>query len=217
MFTSSLKPPSGFCMQGVPPIGAAHSRGAVLVVSLIFLLLLTILALSSSRSSLLQEKMVGATRNAQLATFGAESALREAEARLWSAKSTNVEFLCSEDDAGTCYKFNPASPSPNADVVAFRTKPGWQFEGAQTFSATDLTDDATRGTAALAKNPVYLIEDLGLERPPGVGSLEETGVGGGGDGATGFENHLYRITARSTGGNDNVVRVLQSTFAAKSN
>lgn len=201
------------------PINAREQRGVVLVVALIFLVLLTLLALSSMGSSLLQEKMVGGTRNMQLANYGAESALREAEARLWKARTMGVTDFenCGRDAGRVCYKFEANNPIP--DVVAFRTKTGWQSAGAQTYSATDLTSSGGGpATAVLNKQPLYIIEDLGLERPPGAGTQVESGVGGGGGGGvTGFENHIYRITARSVGANDNVVRVLQSTFAARAN
>ena len=42
-------------------------RGAALLVSIVFLLLLTMLALSASSRSLLQERMAGGLRNAQQA------------------------------------------------------------------------------------------------------------------------------------------------------
>ncbi len=58
-----------------------HQRGVVLVVALIFLLLITVLAISASGTSLLQEKLVGGLRNSQLAEWSAESALRGAEWR----------------------------------------------------------------------------------------------------------------------------------------
>lgn len=200
------------------PIKAHQQRGVVLVVALIFLVLLTLLALSSTGSSLLQEKMVGGTRNMQLADYGAESALREAEARLWKARTMGVtDFVnCGRDTSRACYKFDPNNPI--TAVVDFRTKPGWQSTGAQSYTAANLTSTGSSPvTAQLAKQPLYIIQDLGLERPPGAGTQVESGTSGGGGGATGFENHIYRITARSVGANDNVVRVLQSTFAARAN
>ena len=42
----------------------AHQRGAVLLVALIFLILLTLLAIGASSGSLLQQRMVAATQRA---------------------------------------------------------------------------------------------------------------------------------------------------------
>lgn len=198
-------------------IGPSKSRGVVLFVALVFLILLTLLALSSSTNSLLQEKMVGSTRNKQMANFGAESALRQAESRLWSARTMgNTGFVnCRTDGTTPCYRYDPDSPT--AAVQAFRNSKGWVNAGTQKFDATgqDLTA-ASLGSAKLAANPVYIIEDLGLETPPGTGPLHESEAKAGG-GVTGFENHLYRITARSQGGNNKVVSAMQSIFAAKAN
>ncbi|MEM9101936.1 MAG: PilX N-terminal domain-containing pilus assembly protein [Pseudomonadota bacterium] len=54
-------------------------EGAVLVTSLIILMLLTIIALSSMQSTVLQEKMTSAVSDGQLALEAAESALIDAE------------------------------------------------------------------------------------------------------------------------------------------
>ena len=63
------------------------------------------------------------------------------------------------------------------------------------------------------------LEDMGVELPPGVsGGLHESGATGTGSGGVGSTSrHIYRITARATGGDQNTVRVLESAFAAKSN
>ncbi|OOG64898.1 hypothetical protein B0E46_05765 [Rhodanobacter sp. B04] len=198
-------------------------RGAVMVVALIFLLLLTILAISASGRSLLQERMAGGLRNAQQAEMSAQTALRGAEWKLWTATSNiGAHLSCGTGIFTDCYIYNPASPITN--VTNFRTSQGWVTAGATTYKgyggSTDYTAIAAAGqTGNLSKNPLYMIEDLGVELPPGVsGSLHESGAtGSGGSGYTSTTRHIYRITARGAGANDNTVRVLESTFAAKSN
>ena len=82
-------------------------RGAVLILALIFLLLLTILALSTTSRSLLQERMAGAMRNAQQAEWSAENALRGVEWNIFNGNSV------------ACYNSsNP--PTVSAKVTAFR-------------------------------------------------------------------------------------------------
>ena len=56
-----------------------HERGAVLVVSLIMLLIVTLIAVSSMQGTIMEEKMAGNTRDRNLAFQTAESSLREAE------------------------------------------------------------------------------------------------------------------------------------------
>lgn len=192
-----------------------NARGAVLFVALIFLVLLTLLALGASNTATLQERMVGGLRNGQMAQYGAESALREAESRLWSAAATNKPFVvCGDTAAFGCYNFRPSGP--NSTVENFRNTKMMTDVGAMTFASADLTA-VDQPSARLATNPAYLIEDLGVQRPPGSGSAAESGYTGKGAGAAYADKHVYRITARSTGGSDTSVRASVSTFVAKSN
>ncbi|SFS19188.1 type IV pilus assembly protein PilX [Dyella sp. OK004] len=203
-----------------------QQRGVVLVVALIFLLLLTILAISASGHSLLQERMAGGLRNAQQAELAAETALRGAEWRLWKAGSDG-SVNCGTTVITDCYVHDPSSPITT--VVAFRTKTGWVTDGATEYKGNSGDYDYTtlssstlkaseREVAVLAKNPLYIIEDLGPELPPGTGPSHESGVTSStGTGPSNTGRHVYRITARATGGNENTVRMVESTFAAKGN
>lgn len=56
-----------------------RQSGAILVVSLLLLLVMTVLALSASNSTRLQERMAGNARDLDLAFQGAEAGLRDAE------------------------------------------------------------------------------------------------------------------------------------------
>lgn len=203
-----------------------RQRGAVLVVALVFLVLLTILAISASSRSLLQERMVGGLRNAQLAEMAAENALRGAEWKLWSAGSQGG-MSCGSTVITNCYVYSPSSPIANVDK--FRTSAGWVTDGAAEYKGSAGTYDYTKLDnsklssdqkliAALAHNPRYIIEDLGEELPPGVGSQHESGVTSSTNtGADNPSTHIYRITARGVGASENVVRMAESTFGAKSN
>jgi type IV pilus assembly protein PilX len=195
-------------------------RGAVLVVALIFLLLLTILAISASGRSLLQERMAGGLRNAQQAEMSAQTALRGAEWKLWTSTSNVTAHLnCGSGIFTDCYIYDPASLIAN--VVNFRTQQGWVTAGSTMYKgyADGVDFTATANNGKLAENPRYIIEDLGVELPPGVsGGLHESGATGStGTGSASTARHIYRITARATGASANTVRVLESTFAAKSN
>lgn len=190
-----------------------RQRGVVLVIALIFLLLITILAIAASGTSLMQLRLAGGLRSSQMADFGAESALRGAEWRLWTA--SNVDPMACTTSGPICYKYDPAAL--NEDVESFRNSPGWVDTGSTTYSAGKLTAESADKTFKLTKDPVYLIEDLGVELPAGAGSQHESGQSSPGTGNTSVDSHIYRITARSTGANDNTVRVIETTFAAKAN
>lgn len=205
-----------------------EQRGVVLVVALIFLLLMTILAISASGRSLLQERMVGGLRNAQQAEIGAEAAARGAEWKLWSLPASGVKLICPSNTLQNCYQYDAAAP--NSDVTAFRATAGWPTAGSTeykgdgdgldytTMSGSTLTADE-KVVAKLARNPRYIIERLGLETVPGVGSQIEGGVTAtyGSSSTPSTSLWIWRITARSTGGSANTVRVVESTYAAPSN
>lgn len=199
---------------------AQNERGTVLVVALVFLMLLTLLSITAASHSLLQQRMAGGQRDAQQAEMGAEAALRGAEWRLWMASATSSALRCGSAVITDCYLNDPRS-GPVEAVKVFRASEGWVSAYGTEYNAGNGGVDFTRppseaGNAALARNPRYLIEDLGPELPPDTGVQHESGAtGAGGVGYTSTSRHVYRITARSTGGSANTLRVLESTFSAK--
>ncbi|RUL78232.1 pilus assembly PilX family protein [Dyella choica] len=200
----------------------AHQAGFALLMALIFLLLLSMLAIDASRHSLLQERMAGSLRNAQQARMSAETALRGVEYKLWSmAGQAGTRLHCAQasipaDDGCVIYNPDTSLYAPGGVVARFQFSPGWLSGVGVEYLGPGhrgYTSNAGQPTAALAKNPVYIIEDLGGERPPGVGGLHESGnTGPGHDGQ--IDIHLYRITVRATGGSANALSVVQSTFNA---
>ncbi|GMR08135.1 MAG: hypothetical protein BMS9Abin26_1140 [Gammaproteobacteria bacterium] len=73
-------------------------RGAVLVVSMMFLLIMTIISLSSMTSSFMQEKMVGNAVSREIAFQAAEAALRAGERYLASGsnKDNTLNAICNK-------------------------------------------------------------------------------------------------------------------------
>jgi type IV pilus assembly protein PilX len=210
----------------------ASQHGAVLLVALIFLILLTLLAIGASSGSLLQQRMVAATRSAQLASLSADTALRGAEWRIWNTSSVVGGTLqCDTTDINAttgCVKYDAESPlyAAGGAVAQFRTgNNAWLSTGiaytglpgaSNDFTDVPLPSNGYTASASVAENPRYIIEDMGLVKPPGAGPQHESGVTGLNNGGAGNMNiHIYRITARATGGNQNTVRVAQSTFDAQ--
>ena len=66
-------------MQSTPRI---RQTGAILVVSLLLLLVLTMLGLTAMQMTRMEERMSGNTRDRDIAFQGAEAGLREGEAQL---------------------------------------------------------------------------------------------------------------------------------------
>jgi type IV pilus assembly protein PilX len=182
-----------------------RERGSVLALAMIFLLLLTIVAISTSGRAVIQERLAGALHNTQLAQAAAENALRGAEWRLFSG-----------DTSLACYdSTNPAAIS--ARVAAFRQSQTWTTDGATEYKGAAVTvdyaattTDEALATARLASNPWYTVELLGQDRAPDGGSNPAKEAGSGGSTSNTF--YLYRITARAMGANPNTIRVLETTF-----
>ena len=208
----------------------ARERGVILLLALIFLVLLTLLAIGASSGSLLQQRMVSATRSAQLATLSADTALRGAEWTIWSsAIVVGTPFTCGTgaiDDVTGCVKYDPESAPYGDDgaVTLFRTpdnawlSTGIAYKGADNAGYTALPAPTDGASPSVAENPHYIVEDMGRVKPPGAGPQHESGVTGPNNGGAGQVNlEMYRITARATGGSKNTVRVVQSTFDAQGN
>jgi len=193
-------------------------RGAVLFVALVFLLLLTMLGLVATSTSILQEKMTGSMRNRQLGLMGAESGLRGAESHLWNlaynATTARPMPPCVGGGTTDC-TYTVLGGQLDPKVQAFRTTKSWinpSGDGAQAYTGTVSGLTGNVETASLATQPRFLIEDLGPDVPPGAGrrggsiQQEKAGVPG--------SHEFFRITSRSQGGNDTVVRAGESVFSA---
>jgi type IV pilus assembly protein PilX len=214
-------------MPHLPGKRPCRQKGSALVIALIFLMLITMLAISASEHSLLQERIAGSLRNAQQARMSAETALRGAEYKIWSIASQPgarlhcLEGSISRDDGCVIYRPLSAPYRANGVVTTFRSAQGWISNTGVTYAGPTrggYTGNSGQPTAVLARNPVYIIEDLGSEQPPGANGLHESGNTGPNNSGVGqLDVHIYRITARATGGNPNVVSVVQSTFDAPVN
>lgn len=133
-----------------------RQRGAVLFVSLIILLLMTIIGVSAIQNTTLQEKMAGNLRDANLAFQAAEAGLRDAEKYLATTTALPIfSANCgsvSGDNNGLC---SPASASATYQ----------QWENSSYWSDSDKTRryGAASGAVALpqvSKQPRYMIEEL---------------------------------------------------------
>ena len=74
----------------IPP--KRRQRGASLVISLLLLVALTVLGISTIRTTNLQERMAGNARDLNIALQGAEAGLRDGEARIRAQANRPVEI-----------------------------------------------------------------------------------------------------------------------------
>ena len=164
-----------------------RQHGASLVFGLVFLLVLSIIAITAMRMSLLDERMAGFSREQNIAFQAAETVLRDGEAAIKS-KAINAELSFTD----TCT--NGLCLPATGDVT-----PRWQ--------SIDWTDSNSRklnaSTAAALINmpstPRYIVELLG-------------GDDCGGGGRVSAEVLVsYRVSTRAIS-RGNAIRTLQSRY-----
>jgi type IV pilus assembly protein PilX len=119
-------------------------RGASLVVSLVFLVVLAMLGIAVANVSVVEERMAGGSRDRELALQAAEAALRDAETQLGTA-AFRANFPAATFDAN------------NANTAAYWETCFTTSSGACStkYSTTTLP---TSGTGALAAAPEFIVE-----------------------------------------------------------
>jgi len=166
-----------------------RQQGAVLVVSLLFLLVLTMLGVSTMRSNAMEERMSGNLRDRNLAFQAAEAALRDAENFIEGIVSVGAFD-------GTSGLYGTANDEPDF------------------FSAASWAENRSRGYTGTAINgvstqPRYIIKFVNESSASGGDSGP---IGNYGDASTATIRR-FRITARGTGGSNNSVVILQNHYA----
>jgi len=167
-----------------------QQQGAVLVVSLMLLIVMTLIGVTAMRTTTLEEKMSGNTRDNMLAFNAAEVALLDAEN--WTANTLNALAAA----------FNGA----NAGLYAQGSDPN--ILAAATWTAANSIPYGGPAYPNVATQPRYIIELMGVAGESGddlsVVSYDETNQSG--------TPYAFRITARGTGGSNNATVLLQSNY-----
>jgi Tfp pilus assembly protein PilX len=176
------------------PSGSRQGQhGAVLFVSLLLLLALTIVSVLLARTQMLEERMALNDNNQATAVEAAEATLRSAEAGLLTGIYTNF----AANNAGL-YVLEPASGSVTDPV------PGSAYPTLDWSSASTNTIAYTGPTLPVAQVPRFIIEQLPAVALPGS-SVASSGYGASTPTAT-----VYRVTAHSYGGDQSAAATLQS-------
>ena len=179
-------------------------QGFVLVTSLIFLVVITLLAISAMGSSTLQERMASNLRAKSNARQAADAALRHAETILRGSAFDNPR------PAGKCYS---ATDSDNCLQDGLYI---WKTDG---LFASEPVDEslAFLAPALWKKNGIQAYAD-GSERPAVAFTVEDDTSGfqardlNPDTAAQGDGDVIYRITARAQSNNRAGVAVTQSIF-----
>jgi type IV pilus assembly protein PilX len=180
-----------------------HQRGAVLIVSMLLLLVVTILALGASQATRLQERMVGSQRNFDLAFQAAEAGLRAGE-RMVADTMTEPPLPCIAMSNPPClvYERGYLNGFVSYEDQAFQDR-DWWLSRSQRYAAAP----AISGEGLAGQDPLFYIEEL-----EEVCDSCSNGPGGPAPSVV-----YYRIVARGEGGTSNAAVVLHSTFARRFN
>lgn len=135
-----------------------HQKGAILVLALILLLVMSLVGVSANRDVILQERMAGNELDNNIALQAAEAVLREAEAVFGDCAPSELLFNGSTNGY---YDF---------EITTARA-PGWEAaaelaDGSSSWIASDL-DEVSQDPRYMAERlePVPLSNDLVLGQP----------------------------------------------------
>jgi type IV pilus assembly protein PilX len=171
-----------------------RESGAVLVVGLVMVLLMSIIGLSAIRGSNLQESMAGNMRERNVAFQASESALRIGEALV----SDQVSRPLMTNNQGL---YNDTYTTPTTSILTF-TEVNWKDAAKVRVTALSLEH--------VSREPTYIVEQL--DPDIGIGAAME----GSAIDLEGMQNTgditPYRVTARGFGASENSVKTLQTTY-----
>ncbi len=165
---------------------AYQQRGAVLIVSLVILLIITMLAVGGMQNTILEEKMAGNSSDRNLAFQSSESAVREAEVFI-----EGIVSLGNFDGSAGLHNRTDIEPSFYDGIT-------WNDASNHVVAATDFGS---------YDSPRYYIKHFttvtGTE-----GSLNMSGYG---DNKGTGDVTIFRITARGTGASSDSAEVILRT------
>ena len=161
-----------------------RQQGAVLIVCLIFMLIMTVISASALQSTTLQERMAGNARDTNSAFQAAEAALRAAERVLAGASlpAFNGSNGLFRDCSGTSTACTP---------------PDWSDRSATSWATV------SQFGGGVHRDPQYIVEELTVQGSPSTSLDADLAV---------MPYRVYRITARGFGVSSNSMVVLRSIY-----
>jgi len=180
--------------QHVTPLNSIRQqRGAVLIVSLIMLLVMTLLGVSSMKGSAMEEKMTRNLHDKNLAFQAAEAALRAAEQNIQdNIIATNI------------FDTNGSDGLYNRSGLRIWENIGWTAADSLEYSGFD-------STYRVSSPPRYVIQHLATT----IDAASAFNLSNYGQGTGAGKIETFLITARGTGGSDDSVVILQSSWGKR--
>lgn len=199
-----------------------RQQGVVLITGLILLVLLTIIGVTASRSTLLEERMAGNMKDQNVAFQSAEAALRVAENYLTGVSlgifaSDTSSSVLAKDPTGL-YRATLSTTQERWEQTV------WDDGGSVAYPRTpDALTLAVNAPEGAAEPPRYIIEDMSTTLKCTSTSLASCGIAPVSlkkldedskdelDKPVG-ETGVYRVTARGIGTSANTIVFVQSYY-----
>ena len=178
----------------------SHKRaqaGAVLFVSLVLLIILTLIGITAARLQTGEEAMARNDHNHQLAIQSAEAALRSAEAALWNGMYSDADFA---GNTNGLYELNWEVTS--GPLGSYADSINWNSPGT---ISKPYAGPVLGGVPASPTVPQVVVESLPPVAIPGS-PICSASYG------TSQACSIYRITAHATGGDTTSNSTVQSIF-----
>ena len=186
-----------------PTAHRGSQRGLSLVTTLLFMVSALVLGVSVLTVNVTQERIIGNTKDRDLALQAAEAALRDAEQDILASVTPATPFTdtCTNGLCTAPTQRTPVNPLPVDKQAGFSWSTPANVRTYGQFTAAP-------ALPAVSAQPVYVVERLGY-----------MGVPIGDSGAIGVRPAIpgvgYRITARATGARAETVVTLQSIYAVR--
>lgn len=165
-------------------------KGVALVMSMVFLLILTLIGVTAMSTSALEERMAGNLVDKNYALQAAESALLAGE-----------QWIINQ---GAMPTFSPPQPNDGLFLPSTGVDPVWA-ESTGVWASADVINYV--GLGKVKTQPMFIIEYMGKAS---TSKGKTTGAGYGA--ASNPEIDIFRITSRGTGGTNDAVTMVQSTY-----
>lgn len=183
---------------------AKRQSGLTLFPALMFLLVMSIIAVSALNNTLMQEKMVANAKDLNVAFQAAEAGLRDAEADV----SRNIDAATPFSSACASGLCTPPSTWPTPSSADISKLVDWSDTGrTRTYGAYT----AAPALPTVAAQPQYVMERLST-LPVGPGGSIGLGCGSG---CVHSGGSAYRLTVVATGVRPETRVILQSTYIVK--
>lgn len=183
--------------------GPRAQRGLSLITTLLFMVSALVLGVSVLGVNVMQERIIGNTKDRDLALQAAEAALRDAEQDI-IASITSATSFSDSCASGLC---TPPTQRATVSPLPVDKQAGFSWASTANTRAYGQITSAPALPGVIAQ-PVYVIERLGY-MGTAVGDSSSMGVNPANAGVG------YRITARATGARAETVVILQSIFATR--